>query len=60
MNKGRRIAAIASAVLTTGFLCIVPVAAFAWDTVDVPEPGVLVLFALGLGALSAARLRHRR
>ena len=58
MNKGRRTAAITGGILTIGLLCIVPGAAFAWT--DVPEPGVLSLFALGLATLGAMRLRHRR
>jgi hypothetical protein len=58
MNRGRRTAAVAPAILTVGLLCIVPGAAFAWT--DVPEPGVLSLFALGLATLGAMRLRHRR
>lgn len=57
MNKRRRTAAVTSAVLTAGFLCIVPGAAFAWT--DVPEPGVMALLVLGLGALGAVRLRRR-
>jgi hypothetical protein len=58
--KRRMAAALSGLSVLAAVLWVVPTTAQAWDTVDVPEPGMMALLALGLTGIATYRLRRRR